>query len=627
VSSGHGFHFVEANPANGILLAGATDGLWRSDDDGVTWTHVRTVGNYYDAKWKPGDANRVYTVRGSSGSSSNVKVSTDDGLTWAKVGNGQPSGSLIGKSKLAVSADNPSALYAIIVNRQTSGLLGVYRSTDDGANWSLGATTPNIPGGQGWYNLSLVADPDDADHVIAGGVNLFESNDGGLTFQGIGAGGVHVDHHVAVYEPGSASSVWVGSDGGLWRSSNDGGFWNDKNSGLVTYQFYDICVNNGPTDYFVMGGTQDNGTDKWSGTTTWSQGLFADGMVCNINPVNGKIVYAEIQFGSHYKNRNFGQGSWTPINDGITGSGAWVTPVDEDQNTGNHLYTSTSAGIFRTTQGGNPWVQVSNHTAKWISISRVDGNVVWTVPSSGSARVTTDDGSTWALAAPFGFSTGSATKIHAHPTEGSSALVSFSGYGAVAHVALTTDLGASWTDVTGDFPSQPVNAIVVDPDNVTDWYIGTDVGVWKSENGGANWLPFEAGFPNTVVVDLEIQRAHRKLVAGTHGRGAWEIDIPLTGTGVEVATPPALNLMFDRPSPNPIRDRTLLRYAAKHDGPVTLSIYDIRGRLVVNLAELPAGDGVIRTTPWFTDDVGSGVYFAVLRVGSIQKSHKLVVAK
>ncbi len=101
----------------------------------------------------------------------------------------------------------------------------------------------------------------------------------------------------------------VGSDGGFWRSPDDGSSWVDRNSGLVTYQFYDICVNNGPTPYYVMGGTQDNGTDKWSGTTTWNEGLFADGMVCNINAVNGTAVYAEIQFGSHYKNFNSGSGS------------------------------------------------------------------------------------------------------------------------------------------------------------------------------------------------------------------------------------------------------------------------------------------------------------------------------
>jgi hypothetical protein len=623
-SSGHGFHFVEASPA-GTFLAGATDGLYRSDDGGANWTKVRNGGNYYDAKWKPGETGTVYTVRGQCNcAGANVKISTDDGITWAEAGTGQPSGNQIGKSKIAVTAADPERIWAIYVNRSTANLLGVYRSDDGGSTWNVVATTPNIPGGQGWYNLSLTADPDDADRVIAGGVNLFGSTDGGVTWTGIG-GGVHVDHHVAAYEPGSASNVWVGSDGGLWRSTADGAGWTDRNSGLVTYQFYDICVNNGPTAYFVMGGTQDNGTDKWAGTTTWSEGLFADGMVCNISPVNGKTVYAEIQFGSHYKNTNFGEGNWNAINSGITGNGAWVTPVDQDQNQGNHLYTSTSAGIFRTTQGGNPWVQVAGHTATWISISPVDGDIVWS--TGGSTRVSTDDGATW-TSVPFGFSTGNPTKILAHPTNPDAALATFSGYSAsTSHVAYTTDLGSTWSDVTGDLPPQPVNAVVVDPDRPEDWYVGTDVGVWKSTDGGVTWLPFGEDIPNTVIVDLEIQRSERKLVAGTHGRGAWEADIPLSGTGVDVAEVAPRNLMLDRPAPNPARDRTLLRFAARADGPVSLAVYDVRGRLVNDLVELPTGDGIVRTTPWFPDDAPSGVYFAVLRAGGERISRKIVVTR
>jgi hypothetical protein len=306
----------------------------------------------------------------------------------------------------------------------------------------------------------------------------------------------------------------------------------------------------------------------------------------------------------------------------------WVVPTAEDQLVGNHLYTHhSSGGIYRTTNGGGLWVNVSSHNATWIDFHRLDGNRIWT--TGGATWITTDDGSTWTQAAPFGFPTGMPTKVLAHPTDLNSAFVTFSSYGAgIAHVALTTDLGASWSDVSGDFPSQPVNAIAVDPMDATNWYIGTDVGVWTSTNGGANWVPFDAGFPNVLVLDLEIQISERKLVAGTYGRGAWEIDIGSTGTGVDVAvTPSAVNLMFDRPSPNPVSERTMLRYAAKHEGRVTLEIYDVRGRLVSHLAEFPRGDGIIRTTPWFPEDVSSGVYFAVLRAGSEQKSHKLIVRK
>jgi hypothetical protein len=614
-SSGHGFHVVEVSP-NGIFLAGASDGLWRSSDAGATWTLIRDGGDHYDVKWKPGDPNTVFTAKGDDSGGNNVKISTDAGLTWTKAGSGQPLSFQVGQTKIAMSAAAPDWIYAMYVDKANSTLLGIYRSTDGGSTWTLRTTTPNIPGQQGWYNLSLAVDPNDANRVIAGGVELWRSTNGATTFFGIG-GNVHVD--------------WVATDGGMWRSTNDGSSWTNQNNGLVTYQFYDICVNNGPGPYYIMGGTQDNGTDKWSGTTTWANGLGGDGMVCNINPVTGTTVYAERQFGAHRKNLNSGSGgagSWNTIMNGISGTGAWATPVDEDQNLGNHLYTSTNQGIFRTTAGGNPWVQVANHTATWISISPVNGNVVWTV--AGTAKFTTDDGGTWHDAAPYGFPTGGATKILAHPTDVNTAFVTFSGYGdGAAHVAMTTDMGASWANVTGNFPSQPVNTIVVNPSLITQWFIGTDVGVWVSVTGGETWFPYETGLPNTVVVDLEIKNSLQKLVAGTHGRGAWEIDIaPDIGTSAELtAVTGPINLMLDRPAPNPVQDRTMLRYAAKHAGAVTLTIYDVQGRLVSNLAEYSTGDGIIRTTPWFTDDVPSGVYFAVLRAGSDQKSHKLIVRK
>jgi hypothetical protein len=622
ISSFNGFHFVEANPINGTLLAGDRSNLWRSSDDGVTWVSVLTTGEFFDAQWKPGDVNTVFCAK-ALGSGANVKISTDDGLTWTKAGNGGAAGASLGKSKIALSAADPETIYSIHADANTNGLLGVYRSTDGGANWTLQATTPNIPGGQGWYNLSLTVDPANADRVIAGGVSLYRSTNGGVNFFTIG-GNVHVDHHAAEYDVNG--DLWIGSDGGMWWSDNNGTSFTDKNNGLVNYQFYDICVNNGPTSYYIMGGTQDQGTDKWSGTTTWSQGLGADGMVCNVSRTNGTTVYAEIQNGGHRRNTTSGVGGWSSIMSGITGAGDWVTPTDVDPNDGNRLYTETNAGIFRSTNAGNLWQNVGPGLgARWISISPVDGRV-WTV--NATPQYTTDDGGTWNNTSPYGFTTGGATKILAHPTDANSAIVTFSSYSAVAHVAFTTDSGVTWSDATGDFPPQPVNAVAIDPSSTDDWYIGTDMGVWKSVNGGVNWLPFETGFPNTVVADLEIQDVERKLVAGTHGRGAWEVDIPLgsTASPISVSGGPE-RLMLDRPAPNPINDRTMLRFAARSAESVQLRVYDVQGRLVSDLFSMDHGDGIIRTTPWFATDVPSGVYFVRLTAGADQLTEKIIVRK
>lgn len=632
VSAGNGFHFVEAGP-NGTFLAGnGSDGLWRSTDDGATWVQVKTGDEWTDAVWKPGDANRVYSVRGNGASGASVKVSTDDGLTWTKAGTGQPSSFQIGKSKLGVSG---TTIYCYIgVAGTAGGIYGVIRSDDDGATWTdLSTISTGIPSStsssQSWYNLVCVADPNTSTRVIVGDVGLYRSGNSGVSFSSVSSG-VHSDQHCIKYEPGSNTFLWLGGDGGMYRSTSDGGngSWVDMNNGLVTYQFYDICVNDGPTAYYALGGTQDNGTDRWSGTTTWTSELGGDGMVCNISTADGTTVLGESQFGNHSRSTNSGL-SFFGFNSGLTGSGAWVAPTAISHTNSSHSMTATSAGIFRSTNGSS-WSNVSSHTTTWIDYSRVNGNYVWTV-SGSVAHLTTNHGSTWTAQpsiSPTIPVAGSATKILAHPTDLNTVFVTFSGYGSAAHIAKSTDLGVTWADVSGDFLPQPVNAIAIDPDSPSDWYIGTDVGVWHTSNNGVNWLPFETGLPNAVVVDLEIRSADDKLVAGTHGRGAWEVDIPPSGVvGVDVAVEGARNLMLDTPWPNPANGRTLLRYAAKSNASVSLKVYDVNGRLISDVEDFATGDGIIRTTPWHTDDVPAGVYFAVLKAGGVQKSQKITVIK
>jgi hypothetical protein len=392
----------------------------------------------------------------------------------------------------------------------------------------------------------------------------------------------------------------------------------------VTYQFYDICVSQ-PDASLTLGGTQDNGTDRWTGTTTWANGLGADGMVCNCSVQDASRVYGEIQFGDHRRSNSGGtSGSWFSINSGITGSGAWVTAVEIDPTNHDVLFTATSDGIFRTTDGTN-WSNVlAGFNANSFSVSPVDPNIVWAT-SGGPPKYSTDGGATWNDAAPFGFAVGAtATRVLAHPVDSQTALMTFSTYSVAAHIVMTTDLGATWQDVTGDFPFQPVNAIAIDPSIPTHWFIGTDVGVWASGNGGANWYPFEDNFPNAVVADLEIQNSTRKLRAGTHGRGAWEVD--LAPTGVTPAVPQAISLMLDPPHPNPLSDGTILRYAARTPGSLSLRIYDVQGRLVTTVAEHRA-DGIIREVRWNPGTQADGVYFARLSANGQEKSQKLVVVK
>ena len=537
ISDNHGFHVMEANPVTGTILAGANDGLWRSTDQGTTWMHVKSGGDYYDVKWKPGSANRVYATRGSAASGNGIYVSNDDGLLWSPIGSGLPASNRLSKIRLAVTPADPSVIYAHIGDRQTYGTLGIYRSTDNGTTWTARNTTLNIAGGQGMYAVTIAVDPDDTQRVIAGGIKLYLSTDGGSNFAETGGTNplgddtsVHLDHHAVAWEPGSTSNLWVGCDGGVWRSTDNGETWSSRSDGLITTQLYDVALDPNLSG-FVMAGAQDNGL-PWveePGTDWFQSTLIADGFLTIVEPLAPNTIYSEWQFGGHVRSVNRGL-SWDATVNGLTGVSVPFAPLALDPNLIGHLYTATYDGVFRTTNGQDLWVKVALHTPTWISISPADGDVVWTVDglttASPPVRYTVDDGAVWTFAAPYGFAVGNETKILAHPKEPGTAFVTFAGYDGVAHVARTRNFGASWQDVSGDFPPDPANTMAVDPADPSHWFVGTDTGIWFSKNGGAHWVPYGAGFPNAVVHDLEIHHAARKLVACTYGRGIWSIDLP-----------------------------------------------------------------------------------------------------
>ena len=633
VTNSHGFMAIEANPITHTILAASRNGIWRSTDDGDNWTLIAD-GRWYDVKWKPGDPNRVYAVKGANPLDNGVKVSTDDGLTFADAGTGQPDEVVVGKSEIAVCASDPSVLYAHFTNKSNSSTIGIYRSGDDGATWALQNGSLNIAGSQGWYNLSLIADPDNSNRIVSGGIRIYDSWDGGMNFSETGGGpplgndtAVHSDHHVLAYEPGSPDVVWAGTDGGIWRSADDGQTWEARSAGLVTYQFYDIAVSQSDP-IFMVGGTQDNGIPGKTGPTSWFPStLQADGMVCNIHPTNASIVWGESQFGNHVKSYNGGV-NWNGAMGGITGAGAWVAPIDLDMNNPTRLFTATSAGIFRSTNGGTFWVNVlTGVNPNWLHVSPVTSDVVWMLYYS-VAKVSTDGGDTWNSTAGWGYNPGLGTKILGHPTNPDAAFVTFGGYQTgYWRVLYTDDLGASWQDVSGDLLTVPTTAIAVDPDAPNNWFVGTDTGVWHSVNGGVNWVPYETGLPSVAVDDLEIQRSARKLVAGTYGRGLWEINLPaLTNVGGPLSAS-NMRLMLDAPYPNPVEGRTTLRFAARDLASAELGIYDIRGRLIERVTSV-RGDGIVRTMDWTpAESLASGAYFAVLTAGDERVTQKVIVRR
>lgn len=508
-----------------ILLAAGSEGVFRSTNGGLSWLKVRN-GSFRDMAFKPGDPNVVYAARADI-----LLKSTDNGLTWSSVTDGLPSPTDVGRIAIGVTPANPEYVYLVITNDTSYGLLGVYRSTDSGESFSLRADSPNIldssedggtTGGQGWFDLAIVVNPSNANEILIGGVNLWRSTNGGSTFNlhaywvlqgGNGYDYVHADiHHLT----SSGTSVYCGSDGGLFRSNWSNLNFTDMSEGLSISQCYRIAVDPSNADR-VMVGLQDNGTVILN-NGVWTHIQGGDGMVCHFDPSNSNTVYLSAQFGAFYSSTNGGFNTeWAA--GGITDDGVWTTPWIIDPNNSSIMYGGFT-NVWKTSNGGNSWTQTAatiNTELRTLAMSAANSNVVYAASYSNIFK-TGNAGTTWtSIGSP---SPGNAiTDIICDPNDENHLWLSLSGFVSGNKVFESLDGGETWINLSLGLPNLPINCLAFDSE-LSVLYVGTDFGVWMLHPDLAGWQPFEDGLPRTIVNDL-VMHTSNQLYAGTYGRGIW----------------------------------------------------------------------------------------------------------
>jgi len=523
LSQGKAVNEMVMDPTNfDILVAATSDGVYRTADGGTTWT--RTLGasfSWWDVKdivIDPSNHNILYVAIGLPWINSNngIYKSTDNGVTWTKLTSGLPASTTLGRISLAISASSPNTVYAGIAKTIESGssLLGIYRTTDGGGAWTLQATSPNHYNGQGWYNNVIAVDPTNANIVYSGGTNIYKSTNGGAAWSTI-TNGIHVDFHAIAF---NAGVLYVGCDGGVYKSATGGSAWTSLNNGLTTMQFYKMGSDFNNANK-AMGGTQDNGTNEYSGSLAWVERLGADGGEVVFDFSNSNIIYGEYQNGFHLKSINGGL-SWFGINNGLPG-GPWVTPVEMDPVDANVLYTIGSDNLYKTSNGGGNWSLLFNAAEfldKDIQVAPSDNQTIYVCGEEVIYQSTNAGGSFAKIS--NGLVATRITAMAVHPAQPQTLYVANSGWSAASHVYKTVNGGAAWQNVTNNFPNVPCNTIVIDPANPNIIYAGSDLGVYVSTDEGATWNDWNDGLPNVVVDELDIQAA-RVIRAATHGRGMY----------------------------------------------------------------------------------------------------------
>jgi len=567
-----------------ILFAATSTGLMRTLNGGATWTTVRS-GAIRDVEFKPGDPTVVYACNNTT-----IYKSTNSGASFTASATGLPTTG-VGRIELGVTAASNTTVFALLSDASSQGFLGLYRSTDSGATWTLRTNTPNLlgfnanggdTGGQAFYTLTLCVSQTNANELYVGGVNIWKSTNGGTSFtlnaHWTGGGGrpyVHADIHDIEYVPGTTGGLIVGSDGGVFRSTNNGGAYSDLSAGLAIKQIYRMSNATGSTTELIYG-SQDNGTNMRT-TGSFDKVIGGDGMDCLIDPTDDNICFGELYYGDLQKSTNAGNSFYSiaPATDG-----AWVTPFAMAASNHNIMYAGYTE-IWKSTDNGENWTQMTtglnNGTYVDVAISDINPNVVYAI-GNGRVYKTTDGGSNWTIINSSLPGSGY-TRIMVKPNDPNTAFLTISSFLTTGKVYMTTNGGTTWTNLTKTgLPGVPVNCIVYQNNTPNRVFVGTDLGVYVTDDNLTSWFPFNTGLPNTVITDLDFQYAANLLRASTYGRGVWETDMSsafITGTNNK-----PFEQLHVQVLPNPASGRFTVILDNTNGNSQKIELLDLQGKVV-----------------------------------------------
>jgi photosystem II stability/assembly factor-like uncharacterized protein len=556
---------------NGVYNLGG-GGVWKSTDGGSTWTNTLAsveggstdTGDVTDLVMNPSNPLILYAAVGDiyGDAINGVYESTNGGSSWAEL-SGPATGTNVGRIALAISHDGQTMYVAETgsINVSTFGeLTGFYWSLNGGSRfYSVPVPAlPNFPGQQGWYDLVLAVDPNDAMRVYAAGSPdynagdyndlIIRSDNYGYTWTSLVAdssgNGPHTDHHALAFD--SSGNLLDGNDGGIWKATNPSSSsfaWNDLNGNLGITQAYGVGVDPHNANTVIMG-SQDNGTVQHVGTAAWNQILGGDGGIARVDPVTPTTMYAEFSGISLVKSTDGGS-TWSYVGDPIIGGySQWIVPYTLDPSNHNRLILGTNY-VNESPNQALDWFPISGVLTSTpgasitaVAIAPTAPNTVYVAYSDGTVFVTTNDGSTWTNITDT-LSGLNVQGIAVDPHSSTTVYLTSYTFGG-NQVWKSTNGGSSWTKIDGNLPDMPVHSIAVDGrSSPTILYVGTEAGVYESTDGGTTWAVFGSGLPHVPVFDMQLSTADNILTIGSHGRGVWQIPISSTGSPAGPARPVA----------------------------------------------------------------------------------------
>lgn len=574
--------------------AGGDRGLYQSKDGGATWDLILEVDEHTGANEFVVDPNNpdniiastwqrrrhVWTMI-SGGPGGGVHRTTDGGKTWEKVTSGLPGKDDYGRVALVGAPSAPNIVYAQI-ETESAGR-GVYRSDDFGLTWRKQSShMSNAP----FYYNEIVVDPNNPNRLYAPETFTKVSEDAGKTWRDLSLKARHVDDHAVWVDPSNSAHIYIGGDGGVYESWDAGANFRQVRNLPIT-QFYRVQPDNAAPFYNVCGGTQDNNTLCGPSRTTsihgitnadWSVVLGGDGFEAQIDPNDPNIVYAQYQYGglARVDMRTTEKLYIAPQN----GSGEnrpkwnWNSPLIISPHNSTRLYYGAEK-LYRSDDRGDSWTVVSPDLTRQIDRNKLDVmGRVWSVDAVGKNNstsiygsliglsestlkeglifvgsddgiisVTEDGGENWTSVDKFkgvpDMSLVEDVQASMHDENVVYAVMDNHKRGDFKpYVMKSTNKGKSWKLISSNLPERgTAHSIVEDHVDPNLLFVGTEYGLFFTQDGGENWHQLKGGLPTISVRDVEIQRRENDLVVGTFGRGIYILDdySPLRFKSADVA--------------------------------------------------------------------------------------------
>ena len=646
--SPHDPDVVMAGIAKNLNNAVQNQGIWRSTDAGIHWSCVFPGEGIWDLAFHPTNPNIVYAACGNEQEQAGFLVSANGGLTFSQSNTGLPDPVHIGRMQFDISRSNPSVLYGLIYDKAPSpnGMkTSAYKSVNGGASWSQISPGVNLSAysDQGFYDLCIAVNPVNPDNVLLGNVELSQSINGS-TFTYIrdpnAAGGgnspwdsyTHIDHHIIRFAPSDPSVIYVGCDGGVFRSADGGASFHQANTGITSIQSYRVASHISDPD-IIYSGAQDNGfiSTHNRGTTPYNLDFLSDGTECFMDYSDQDVIFFETYCGYLGRSTNGGQSWELLIDPGALDSVAFICPYWQHPVIPEIIYGCLKQKLYKSVDKGNTWAYTTSYPIVSSPIysaaqSSVKTGNIMVAAREGSVSLvrSADGGYSWEdVTMNLGvLSGGYFMRLVADPRDGNTFYLLKSSYSG-SLIVKTTDFGTSWTDISSDLPKIPVNDLFIDTANAGVMYLGNDFGVYRTASNGGSWVRLNNGMPFLPVLDFDCYNhaGTRLLRAATFGRGIYELDLNHPESVNEALS----GLEVIRAWPNPASQRIWVDRPGGTPGSYTLSVVSVSGKEVASHAVSTTG-----TTLRTSIDVSKlepGCYQLLVKSHRELKAYKLVIMR